>query len=281
MTIKTKQTFSVILSIIGSIGTVLTTLSAIKVTPKAMEKIDILKKEKGKLSTSDTFRQIVPVYIPTIVLGLATISSIVSSTILSRKAEASLASMALIADQGWRKYKTKIKDIFGIESHSDILASISNDDYKKTKPKYPTDDRKLYWEEHVGFFLATPENVALSYGDINQRIHVEEPGETSYFATIYNFIKQANAEIQNKDLDPENLQWGWSSEYLLEAYGHPWIHMALVEVKTGDGGSYMNIEWCEEPILAPGDYGGVSAVNDDYDPDEPSPFLKVGPIERK
>ena len=52
------------------------------------------------------------IYIPTGVVGVATIGSIVGSTIMSNRAQASIMSMAVIADQGWKKIQTSSEICF-------------------------------------------------------------------------------------------------------------------------------------------------------------------------
>lgn len=257
MNIRTKQTWAVILSIGGSVGTVVTALLVRKAAKKEVEIRDSIFRSdyesKQVTPPKYVFRQIAPVYIPAAVAGVVTIASTISSTILSRRTEASLTAMALLADQGWRKYKDTAKEVLGVDKHVDILKGISK---KEPKPIVRSDDtRKLYYEEHVGYFLADPERVALSYGDINQRLQIEEYGETSYYAMLYNFLKQADAELLDKEVDPDALRWGWSVEFLQEMYGYQWIHMNYHKETDSDGREYTIIEWGEEPILNPGEWG--------------------------
>jgi len=294
MNIKSRQTVSVVLSVAGGIGTIVTAYLARKAAQKELKiRDDIFKEDyenKQETPKKMVFRQIAPVYIPTLIVGVATIASTISSTLLSRKTEASLAGMALIADQGWRRYKNKVKDVLGLDKHGEILSSISKDEYKKTKPVTPEDGRKLYWEETVGFFLAVPEKLAMSYADMNQRLQVEDFGESSYYAMLYNLLNQADAELLNKKLDPEELQWGWSEQWLSQTYGYAWVHMTYHEELTDDGKEYIVVEFVEEMILDPGNHGEAFIRNDDEDDDEGqwmddrkenSKYLKSGMDEEK
>lgn len=277
MNIRTKQTWAVILSIGGSIGTIATAFLVRKAAKKEVEIRDSIFRSdyesKQVTPPKHVFRQIAPVYIPALVAGVATVVSTISSTILSKRAEASITAMALLADQGWRKYKDTAKEVLGIDKHVDILKGISK---KEPQPIVkPEDTRKLYFEEHVGYFLADPERLALSYGDINQRLQIEQYGESSYYAMLYNFLKQADAELLDKDVEPESLQWGWSAEYLQEMHGYQWIHMSYHKETDSDGREYTIIEWGEEPILNPGEWGAVFAYSDT--PADEGSFMPVMP----
>lgn len=276
MQVKTRRTWSIILAIMGSVGTITTAYLSRQAAIKELEKRDKIFKEDyaEKLETpkKEVFRQLIPIYIPVAVSSAITVSSIVGSTILSRKNEASLTAFALMADQGWRKYKHSVKETLGLDSHKDILKNVAKNDSKAVK-KDVDDDRKLYYEEHVGFFRARPEDIAFSYADINQRLQIEDWGETSYYVMLYNFLMQADAELLNKAIKPEDLCWGWSAEDLMEDYDYIWIHMMFRDDVTENGEKYTIIEWGEEPMLDPGE-GGASFANRQTNV-EPGPFHAV------
>lgn len=262
MELRTKRTVASILSIFGAFGTVLT---AVMVRNASKKEEDALKKINAKGDVSDKrniYKAVVPIYMPAFIIGGATIASVISSTILSRKTEASLAAMALLADQGWRKYKDQIKDKLGFDQHCDVLKNIGKKESKKDsynfKKMKSEDGKNLYFEEHVGFFRADPTKFALAYSDINQRLQIEDFGNTSYFAMIYNLMQACEADILDDKIDIEHLRWGWSAEELEKLYGYRWIHMKMfdTEIDNEEGGkTFTTIVWREDPILDPGNHG--------------------------
>lgn len=296
MNIRTRQTISAVLSLVSSVGTIATAYLAAKATKKIIEKkndISSMHPEVTKEQTDNMlkknskfkyfFKYEFPTYIPTFICGTATIISTVSSTILSRKTEASLATMALLADQGWRKYRGKVISTLGLDKNENIVSAISKDEYKKENPKETDDGRKLYWEEHIGFFLAFPDAVALAYGDLNQRIHTLQYGVSSYYAMLYDFVTAAKAELLNKNISNEDLQWGWSYDELEASYDCIWVHMEYHKEISDDGTEYTQIIFTEPPILDPGNHGedflGIdeSDTNTDFKVEhEYDTFLKAG-----
>lgn len=268
MNIRFRQVAPVILSIIGAAGVVLTSVLTAKETPKAAKKLEEVKKNP-ECKKIDVLKTVVPCYIPAIVSGTITIASIVSSTIISKKTEASLTATCMMLDQGWRKYKGQVKKVIGEKAHLDILDAQAKEDYvaqEVDKVEVP-DDRELYWEEHVGYFLAKPIDLAFAYGDLNQRLQVEDyVGKTWFFAMLYNLLIDANAELLNKDIKPEELNIGWSADYLIEAYEYVWIHMSLVESEEEyNGRKVTKVIFFEDPIFDPGNYGEWFANHDESD----------------
>ena len=124
---ETKKAMPIILSIIASAGTVGLAFLVAKETPKVKEKLDANKEannlEKAKIIGKG--------YWPAILVGAATISSITASTIISKKAEASLIATSAVLSQGWNRYKYKIKELLGEKGEKKITDLISNDEFNQ------------------------------------------------------------------------------------------------------------------------------------------------------
>lgn len=283
MNLRRKRALSVFLSLIGAGGTVATALltrkTAIKETKwfgRGLEDNSELTPETKKELVIDT----VKLYTPVIVVGGITVASIVGSTILSRKTEASLISMAVLADNGWRKYKHQVKRYLGDSEHLLAVKGVARQDAPDWKdiPK-DDDERELYFEEHVGYFLAKPADVLIAYGDMNQRLHTVEYGVSAFYTMVYDFLKTCKAELLDENIKPEDLQWGWSGDYLSETFDYAWVHWTLTEDVTPDGKRYNIIDWHEPPILNPGNYGEVwyqqSAKNTDFYEESESDYKEL------
>lgn len=255
---KKSNIVPIILSIVGSAGTVATGILAAKETKKLLDDYtpNEFEKLKKEISKSELLKMYLKAYWPAIVVGAASVTSGTVGTVLSKKTEASLIAAATLADQGWRKYKDQIKTTLGLNKHKEMLEEIAKEEYPKRIHVSRKDPRKMYWEEHIGYFLADPEKLALAYADLNQRIQFKDAEKkTDHFAMIYNLIEDSDAELINKNLKGEDLNWGWTDQYLEEAYAHQWIHMRYSDEVTDDGNKYTMITFAEEPIFNPGNYG--------------------------
>jgi hypothetical protein len=268
--LKTKQTLSVIFSVGGAIGTLATVLLARKAAMKEAEMrwyyTHQMTPDQGDLDLMKPIEQIKiigPTYIPTAIAGILTIGSMIGSTAMSHKVQASLMSMAVIADQGWKRYKNQVKSTLGIESHENVLKNIakgkimSSNEYDSL---IENDGTELYFDELVGYFRCKPEDLMYAYSKINEILNTVADPKTesnekttfSFFGavTIGKFLEVANAKILDKHIDNDILKtWGWTSEYLEDVYKHNWIHAELSNDISNDNISYKVISWMEEPTL--------------------------------
>lgn len=251
MTIKTNQIVSTILAGVNILGTIGVLISTTKQAPKAKKEIDDAKALNPNISKGSIAKIFCKsMALPITLTAIAAISG-GTSTIISRKTEMSLGASIIALEKGYQKYSWKIKDLIGKDKKEEVMTEIAKDDLRNlsendTKRK---DGRVLYWLEHVGFFLADPELVALSYADINQRIQVEDyAGGTFYFASLKNFLVQCDAEILDKNILLDELDnWGWSIDYLSDMFEYYWIHMHWDDV-TENGRSFRKLYFEEEPV---------------------------------
>lgn len=260
MNIKTKQTLSVVLALVSSAGTIATAILAVK----GKEKEDELKKKmldtNIKPSKADILKLMSKAYWPAIAAGTATISSTLASHILSKKVEVSLITGSTLLAQGWQKYKYKIKDCIGEDEFKKLTKGLSEKDYDKLtdKDKNEDDGRALYYMDEIGYFKADPVKLAYAYSNMNQRIHtIDKKHKTAYFCLLYDILKDCDAEFLDKTLDDmpsDNLNWGWTEEYLRDKYGAEWIHMHQTRVEE-NGRKYTIISFEEKPIFDPSNGG--------------------------
>lgn len=259
MNIKTQKTLSVVLSIVGSVGVVATAFLAAKRAPKAEKE---LKKASDKKEKAAIF---VKNYWPVIVSATATVASITAGTIISKKTEASLTAMAVGADQLYRRYKGKAIELFG-DKAKDITKEVSKDlfDSKKIAKLPKKEGERLYYEEHVGFFYASPEDIAYAIGDINKRLATQDcisPFKTFYWASLRTFLYDANVnkfyggslkegcKEDGSDVDDMSFDYGWDKEYLNHMYGCSNIDAHFLDVLDDDGETkYTMISFDQEPV---------------------------------
>lgn len=258
MNLKTKQTLAVLCSIGGAIGTVGTALLARKA---AMKEINISKIHLPSknitpfkdLNIKEKTVIIGKLYLPAIIVGTITIGSIVGSSVLSHKAQASIMSMAVIADQGWRKYKNQVKSTLGLPKHNDILTELSKKMNNKNSIVQSGDGLELYYEESIGYFQAKPEDVMLAYSEMNEYMNTDkESMDDIYYdgVTLKLFLDLANGNKISSVSDDILDSWGWTKEYLNDINGNCWIHMSISNEVTEDGVMpYKIISWVEEPIF--------------------------------
>ena len=238
---KARKILPVIFSLAGGAGVIVISY----LTAKTTFKIAWNNKDE-KLSKKEFIKKYWKDYIPALVSGSITIASIASSCIIGKSTEASLSSACIALNQGYNKYKDKVKDVLGLDKHEQIMTEIAKDELKEKNinPSY-RDGLILCHEEHIGWFETTPETLALAYADLNQRLMCYDYGKTAYYSMLYNFVNDHDIHLLYVDKDDEelnkSLMWGWSSEYLWDTYGYCWIHMACQDSVTDDGQEFKEI----------------------------------------
>lgn len=251
---KARRGISIGLGLFSAAGTVLTAILVAKETPKAMEVISNLKK-KENVSKKDYILALLPVYWKSGLMCLATMGSSIASNIISRKTEASLIATAAMANQGWMRYKGKVKDIFGIDADKLINTEISKEDLNDIKPKLDKGGSCLYWEEHLGFFRCQPLDLMAAVTDLNQRLHTPDPDPegTFYFTTLYQFAMDAKADVLDKERLKGCKNIGWTTDYLCSAFDIKcmWVHPCYTSIVNRETGEiiYVKISFFEDPII--------------------------------
>lgn len=259
MNYKARRATSLIFGLISAIGTVATAILVAKETPKALKKIEELKSSK-KTSKKDYIKALVPIYWPAGAICLGTIISTTVSQIISIRTEASLIATTTLLSQGWNKYKYKVKEFLGPTGEKLIRADIAKDSYSENKENKKLvsekGSKKLYYEEHIGWFYADPVELQAGLEDINQRLYTPDNqrgcNEVTYWATLYWFIKDSKATVLDKDRLECCQDIGWTVEYLSEMYvkRFVWVHPEFTRVFNKDTGEllYTMLTFEEEPI---------------------------------
>ena len=115
-----QKNSSTILSCVASGGVILTTVLAVKATPKAMGIIKIA----GANSKKEAFKVAWKCYIPTALAGASTIGCIVGANVLNKHQQSALISAYALVQNSYSEYKKKLKELYGSEVHNKIVDSI-------------------------------------------------------------------------------------------------------------------------------------------------------------
>lgn len=147
----------IIVSCIGAVGVVATTIAAVKATPKALllienekESINKQLKEDGwetrvdKLTTAETIKATWKCYIPTAIIGLSTIACIFGANTLNKRQQAAITSAYMLLDNTYKQYKEKVSKLLGDNADTMVKKSIIEDQYSEIT---------LFYEYHYGEFF--------------------------------------------------------------------------------------------------------------------------------
>jgi hypothetical protein len=217
-----------ILTGLGVVGVFSTAVMAAKDTPKALE---ILKEKEDykiehyghKLTKTEKALALIPLYLPTILMGTATAGCILGANHINKQNQAALIAAYTYLDSSYKEYQHKVKEIFGEEAEKKVREELEKDRYLH-ETYGSVDDKRLFYDEysHRYFEMSLFEFQKIMY-DVNRIFnHI---GELS-LNEFYEFLQ----------LDPTELggKIGWNGHKDWECTGFAWIHANLVEIETPD-----------------------------------------------
>ena len=220
-----KRNGSFILTCIGAIGVVATSVTAVKVTPKAIKLIEKRKQEKGeKLTVLETIKVAGPAYIPSLAIGASTIACIFGANGLNKKQQASIMSAYALLDTSYKEYKRKVEEIYGEETDKLVKEGISKDKYDESVEVVDS-DKELFFDFYSGrYFESTMEAVYRAEYELNLLYHKYGYATLNEFYDILGI-----SPVDGGD------EIGWSMDASSQFYGYDSIEFENERVILDDG----------------------------------------------
>lgn len=235
---------STILTCVGGVGVVATSVMAVRATPKALRLLDEAKKEKGEdLTKLESVRIAGPVYIPAILVGASTITCIFSANMLNQRKQAALTSAYALLDSSYKEYKNKVKELYGDDANDHIQTEMAKDKYADSDITID-EDKQLFFDEFSGrYFESTMADVLRAEYAVNKQI--AEWG-SAYLNDYYEFLGIPVADYGD--------HLGWSACGLYEMYWNQWLDFGHDKFVLDDGLECTIITFFQEPIPGFEDY---------------------------
>lgn len=233
-----KRNGSTIMTCVGGVGVIATTVMAVKATPKALRRLEEAKDEKGEdLTVLEKVRVAGPVYIPSVVVGVSTLACIFGANVLNKRQQAGLMSAYALLDSSYKEYKNKVVELYGKEGDSKVREEIAKDKYEESDVSIK-DDMQLFYDEFSGrYFESTMERVLAAEYELN-RIIARDCGV--YLNEFYDLLG-----IETVDYGD---YLGWSSFELVESYWYCWIEFEHTKAVIDDNLECTIITMGMEPI---------------------------------
>lgn len=232
-----------ILTGFGLAGVVTTAVMGIKATPKALRILDEKQEYKIEnynepLTTFEKALVLTPVYLPTILMGAATMSCIYGANHINKKQQAILSGAYTYLNSCYNDYRNKVKELYGEDADDNVKNAIAQDKYME---KYYKDkerpDKKLCYDEYSGRYFY---------------LNVNELPQTLYnLNKLYNFTGELtlNDVYEYFDLEKTDLGGvlGWAATKDWECAGFSWIDIQLKPIEMPDNLDCYGIEFNIEP----------------------------------
>jgi len=222
-----KKYIPTLFTVAAAGGVVATAITAIKRTPKAIDILESMQVAKdADLTTWEKIRYAAPVYLPTILVGGATIGLIFSANAAHRKIEAALIASCMALEEAF-------------EAKRENVRTFTTAKYEAPK------DKMIFVEDFLTVpFLKTADEVMEAEEKLNELFH--EKG----FATLADFYELLGVD---ELADPITKEFGWSI-FMGDDQGYVDIvfnHETFTDETCGkDGDSeYTLISYEHEPVI--------------------------------
>jgi hypothetical protein len=234
-----KHKSPTILTCIGAAGVVGTAVMTAKATTKANLILEQAEKEKGeKLTNLEKVNAALPVYLPTIMVGAATITCIFGANVLNKRKQASLVSAYGLLDKTYKDYRKKVEEYYGEGSDDEIVEEIAKDKYAQN-PIVPSKQTELFYDEYSKrYFETTVARVQEAKYQLNRDLALRD---YAYLNEFYDYL----------GLDPVDDGWtlGWSVGACMDMYWQSWIDFGHSKIYMDDGTECTLIKMYMEPIV--------------------------------
>ena len=234
-----KKNGATMLTIVGGVGVVATTVMAVKATPKALDILAQAEKEKGeKLTKTEVVLNAAPVYIPTAVMGATSIICIFGANMLNKKQQASLASAYAMLDNSYKRYRAKVVDMLGQDGEEEIKNEIAKDKYAGDDISVDNDKQLFYDEYSQRYFEATAYRVQKAEYEVNREIN------TMGYSLLNDFYEELGLDpVEGGDV------LGWSEGGNFARYWQGWVDFSHRKVTMDDGLECWIISYFQEPYV--------------------------------
>lgn len=242
---------STILTVVGAVGVVATAVTAVQATPKALALIEQAGYEKGSEENPCMDMEYTPLtpvemvqaawkpYVPSVLIGAATIVCLFGANGLNKRQQAALAGAYIFLDQSYKKYKDKVNELFGEDTDTWVRSEIVKDKAKEEDISAPkSDETLLFYEEHYGkFFERTMLEVQDAEYQLNRKLVID--GEVT-LNDFFEFLGLNAKEIGDI--------LGWSVETICDSNHPAWIDFEHELVTMDDGMECRIITMVDQPV---------------------------------
>lgn len=118
-----------ILTVLGVAGVVGTAVMAVRETPKALRLVKVKKDElnKEELTPVELVRTTWKCYVPSVLIGVGTITCIVGIGVMDKRNQAALTSAYTMLNESYKQYRQAAKKVYGENADNKIHSEMAKD----------------------------------------------------------------------------------------------------------------------------------------------------------
>lgn len=125
-----------ILTGIGIAGMIVTTVAAVKATPKALQLVDEREIKEGKrLTNSEIVKTTWKCYIPSAVTGVCSVACLIGASSVNARRNAALATACTISETALKEYQEKAVEVVGKKKEQAIRDAVAKEKLEQVQVK--------------------------------------------------------------------------------------------------------------------------------------------------
>lgn len=235
-----KKYSPTILTVIGSAGVIITTVLAVKSTPKALKLIEEAKNTKEEdLTVLETIKVAWMPYIPAAISALSTILCISGANYLNAKKQKNLASAYILLDNAFKGYCNKVTERYGSDVDKDIRNEVIREQFNENSIILGEGDMMFFEFNSLRFFESDIHTVMQAECKAIEQF--DKYGHLS-LNDYYSYLGIPPCEDYGECI-------GWSSSQMYQNYREEKLEFKYERNYAGNGVIYYTISTNIEPTL--------------------------------
>ena len=209
-----------ILTVLGGVGLVLTTITAVKATVKAVKIIDAVKIDSVEvgndvdveLTKAEVVSHVWKCYIPTSMIMASTLICIIAANGLNKRKQAALTSAYVLLETTYKQYREKVKELYGNEADENVVREIGLDNVNRCDMDSSDDPNVLlFYDGWRGeYFQATMDDVLRAELTVNRRLSVMRSATLNDFYTALHLSPTEEGRVLGWTIRDGQVQYGYS-----------------------------------------------------------------------
>lgn len=234
-----RRNSATILTCVGGVGVVATAVMAVKATPKALQAIEHAKEEKGEeLTKLEIVKVAGPSYIPSVIIGAATLTCIFGANALNKRQQATIMSAYAFLDRSYKEYRNKVDELYGKEVDNHIKKKIAEDKYEEADISVSDDTELFYDMFSERYFESTMADVIKAEYEINKKLTQWGGAHLNEFYEMLDIPPIEGGTLL-----------GWSEGSMMAETWGKWLDFRHDKVVMDDGLECYIIEMSVDPML--------------------------------
>lgn len=233
----------------ASVGVIVTSVLTGKAVLKADKILNEIKNED--LKNIKTKKKLIPVYIPPVISGTATIACIIGCHLMNKRLQAGFIAAYGLLDSTFKAYKSKltVEEEMMIEEEVDkdrIIAELEN-----LLKNCPGEEYELWIDDYRKRpFWARKSDILLAKDELNRNLR--DPNFSKHYGTAS--LEEFYSHVKGES-EPQDYLYGWDIDYLIEEWNDDQIEVnwsenyVYTDPATGKGIRCNRIYWNYDPLF--------------------------------